>query len=88
MRPCKPRSRPDARTPRQLAFRKRHDVETSAPANFDEVVIKPGVKITLRGVVRFERQPEATERGYRDDAPAKRRLVSLPQQPVTVLRIW
>ena len=23
-----------------------------------------------------------------DDAPAKRRLVSLPQQPVTVLRIW
>ncbi len=79
----------DHATPRQLEFRARHAIPRSASVAFDEIVIEPGSKVSLRGVVTLERDPDATaERGYRDDAPTTIRLVGDASQPLTLLRIW
>jgi hypothetical protein len=74
----------DEATPRQKAFRSRHAVAAETSAQFDEIIVEPGAKISLRGRISVERDAASTaERGYRDDAPTKVRLVS----PV-VLRVW
>ena len=76
-------------TARQLAFRARHAIPERAVAAYDEIVIEPGAKVTLRGIVAIERDLDATgERGYRDDAPTTIHLVGLPAKPVALLKLW
>jgi hypothetical protein len=58
-------------------------------AGFDEVVVAVGAKATLRGMLRIEADPgSADERGYRDDAPKRMRLVAADGKQVTVARVW
>lgn len=74
---------------RHLAFRARHAIPPAAAAEFDEIVIAPGAKVTLRGIVAIERDLAAAgERGYRDDAPTTIHLVGLPAKPVALLKLW
>jgi hypothetical protein len=76
-------------TPGQRAFVARHSDAADPSTAFDEVVIAPGDKVTLRGVVRVEIDPvQAGERGYRDGAQTVARLVTAGTQPVAVLRTW
>lgn len=79
----------DLATERQLAFRSRHDIPKTAALAFDEILIEPGSKVTIRGIVSLERDPDSTaERGYRDDAPTTIRLVGDASRPLTLLKIW
>jgi len=72
-------------TPRLDAFRARHEIDADMPASFDEIVVEPGSRITIRGVLAVVRDASAAgERGYRDDIPTTVRL----DAPVTVVRIW
>lgn len=79
----------DQATARQLAFRARHAIPAQAAAAYDEIVVEPGAKVTIRGIVAVERNLEAAgERGYRDDAPTTIHLRGQPSKPVTLLRLW
>lgn len=74
---------------RQRAFRERHAIPQDAAAAFDEIVIEPGAKVTIRGIVAIERELDAKgERGYRDDAPTTIHLVGSPAKPVALLKQW
>lgn len=56
--------------------------------SFDEVVIPVGAKIAIRGMLRIDSDPLATdERGYRDAAPPRMRLVATDAM-VTIVRVW
>lgn len=58
-------------------------------AGFDELALEPGRKVAIRGMLRIDLDPHARgERGYRDDAPKRMRLVANGDTPVTVIRIW
>lgn len=74
----------DRASPRQLAFRQRHGIAVDVPVAFDEIVVPPGAKVMVRGIVRAEPDEDPTaERGYRDNAPTALHLA----EP-TVLRVW
>ena len=79
----------DVDAARVRAFRARNLPDSNASAMFDEVVIKPGATISVRGVVTLERELDsATERGYRDDVPVRTCLISAAQQPLQILDVW
>ena len=76
---------------REVAFLARHgfarDLHTGT--TFDEVAIRPGATVKIRGVVQLERDPGAAgERGFRDDAPMVARLVPVAGNPLVILAIW
>ncbi len=84
-----PSGLPDRSTLAQRTFRTRNALERDVPAYFDEIVIAPGARVTIRGVVSLEQDPhDASERGYREGAATRARLVATAAQPVTVLRVW
>ena len=58
--------------------------------SFDEIVIAPGSRISIRGMIRIGLdQGSASERGYREALPSTARLVATaPTAPVTVVRSW
>ena len=73
----------DRNTDLQRAFLARH--HANGAHGYDEIVIAPGANVTVRGVIRLERDRAASgERGYRDDAPAVTMLVS----PISVTKVW
>jgi hypothetical protein len=84
-----PSSLVDTSTSHQRTFRTRHTIDRDVRAYFDEIVIAPGAKVTMRGMVSIEHDPQdASERGYREGAATRTRLVATASQPLTVLRVW
>jgi hypothetical protein len=84
--PVVPRSEP-----RELAFLESLGIgpDRHASAGFDEIVIEPGKKISIRGMLRIDGDLANTdERGYRDGAPTRMRLVAADTAPVTIQQIW
>jgi hypothetical protein len=76
-------------TPGQRAFIARHTELAGATGSFNEVVIEPGARVTLRGMVQLEHDGASIEeRGYRDRAPTVARLVPAGAAPVKLLRTW
>ena len=72
---------------RELAFLARHGfgAERLDTAGFDEIVVPLGAVITVHGMIVIELDPrDATERGYRDDAASRMRLVAPGNQPVVI----
>jgi hypothetical protein len=64
-------------------------VDQDRRAGFSEIAIEPGAKLAIRGMLRVELDPSATaERGYRDDAPSRMRLVTDGDTRVTIVRVW
>jgi len=84
-----PSSLVDRSTLHQRTFQTRHAIDRDVRAYFDEIVIAPGAKVTMRGMVSLEHDPkDASERGYREGAAVRARLVATASQPLTVLRVW
>ncbi len=52
-------------------------------ATFRELVLGPGARITVHGVAMVEDQIDA-ERGYRDAAPTRTRIVAAEKYPITI----
>jgi hypothetical protein len=58
-------------------------------AGFDEIALRPGTTIVIRGMVKIELDPSSTaERGYRDNVPTVIRLVGGPDAPLTIRDAW
>ncbi len=82
--PCIPR-----KIDRERAFllERGQSAEQIRYAAFDELRIIPGDKIRVQGMVIIEQDPTATdERGYREDAPRRIRLVPHAEHPLTIGR--
>jgi hypothetical protein len=85
---------PERVIPRQQARERAFLTELGAAdkedkAGFDEIVVAVGAKVSIRGMLRIEADAASTdERGYRDDAPKRMRLVAADGTPVTVARVW
>jgi hypothetical protein len=75
---------------RELALLERHDLAAlHHKAGFDEIAIEPGAKIAMRGLLRFEVDALAAgERGYREEAPRRMRLLAPGDDAIKVVRIW
>lgn len=71
---------------RERAFARAHgktEVSLRA-ASTEELVVEPGSKVAVHGVVRFEANPDA-DAGYRD-APPRVRLIGHDKHPLTIAR--
>ena len=82
--PCIPR-----KIDRERAFlvERGQSAEQIRYAGFDELRIVPGDKIRVQGMAIVEQDPTATdERGYREDAPRRIRLVPHAEHPLTIGR--
>jgi len=79
----------DTGSDRLRSFLDKHAAPKQASASYSEVVVEPGAKVTIKGIVALERDHASTdERGYRDDAPTTIKLVGTTAKPITVLKIW
>lgn len=59
-----------------------------ATANFAELVLEPGHKISVHGLARIVLDPaSSTERGYRDDGPRRITIIEPPAAPITIARV-
>jgi len=57
--------------------------EVAKVATFRELVLAPGARITVHGVAMIDDQVNA-ERGYRDAAPTRTRIVAPERYPITI----
>lgn len=57
--------------------------EIAKVATFREIVLGPGARITVHGVAMIEDEIDA-ERGYRDAAPTRTRIVAPETYPITI----
>jgi hypothetical protein len=81
-RPCIPR-----RIEREREFLLAHgqSAELIRFAGFDEIALEPGTRVRVQGMAIVELDPSApTERGFRDDAPRRIRVVAHAEHPLTI----
>lgn len=73
---------------REISFLAAHDRPRSVrDMGFEEVVVEPGDRVAVQGMVMIEADPSsAADRGYRDDAPRKIRLIAHANHPLTIGR--
>jgi hypothetical protein len=63
----------------------RHDPEFGKYGpEFEEVIVVPGMRITVAGLVTHEIPPIASELGFRDLPPARVRLVGDAEHPIVI----
>jgi len=82
--PCIPRKIDRERT---FLLERGQSAEEVRYAGFDELRIVPGDKIRVQGMAIVEQDPgDSAERGYREDAPRRIRLVPHAAHPLTIGR--
>lgn len=82
--PCIPRRMDRERT---FLLERGQSAEQLRYAGFDELRIIPGDRIRVQGMAIVEQDPGAgDERGYREDAPRRIRLVPHAEHPLTIGR--
>ncbi len=72
---------------RELGFLARHGFSAArhADAGFDEIVVKLGELVTVHGMVIIEADPsDGSERGFRDPAKTRIRIVAPVDQPIVI----
>jgi hypothetical protein len=68
-----------------VARRDREEVHAiSAVATFREIVLTPGMRVAIHGVAMVDVVDQGGERGYRDSAPTRTRLVAHPDYPIAI----
>jgi len=82
----KPARVPQRSVERERAFIVAHGrgVQIAATATFREVVLTPGMRVAVHGVAMIEVAEQGGERGYRDAAPTRTRLVAHPNYPIAI----
>jgi len=83
----KPTGIPERDAERERAFLVGHGrgPEVARVAVFREVVLSPGMRVAVHGVALVEEDPNA-ERGYRDAAPTRTRIVAHASYPLAIGR--
>ncbi len=71
---------------RQHAFLRARRLERYLRSTFcDEVIVNAGDRVSVRGVIARERDPDASEHGYRD-TPVRLHLAGYPDRPLRIGR--
>ena len=72
---------------REMSFAARFGVKLSANVWFEEVVIAPGDRVTIGGVLMHDLnpQPPSNERAFREGVPPRLRLVGSEQHPLVIV---
>jgi hypothetical protein len=82
----KPTRVPQRSADRERAFIVAHGrgEQIAATATFREVVLTPGMQVAVHGIAMIEVAEKGGERGYRDAAPMRTRLVAHPSYPIAI----